>query len=156
VDDALGTAQVRRVLDSARDAVILIDASGRVVLANAQVSRLFGYSPAAVAGELVEHLMPGATTAWSPLPSADDLASLGPRLLPASDRVEGRRRDGTRFSPEVFLSAFDTTDPPLVSVTIRDVTDQQRGAADSARLAAIVRSSSDAIVSQSLDGTITS
>ena len=58
-----------------------------------------------------------------------------------------RRKDGSEFPAEISLSAIDTDDGLLISAAIRDGTARKQ--------AAIVSSSNDAIISQSLDGTIT-
>ncbi len=49
---------VRRVLDSAPDAMIIIDSAGAIVFANRQVETFFGYEAAALVGEKVELLLP--------------------------------------------------------------------------------------------------
>src|SRR5688572_27022780 len=54
----LSSELVRSVLDSAPDAMIVIDGAGTIVFANHQVATLFGYPPAEVIGQQVEALTP--------------------------------------------------------------------------------------------------
>ena len=49
---------VSSALQSAPDAIVIVDASGDIVFSNQQVSALFGYSPEDLAGQRVECLLP--------------------------------------------------------------------------------------------------
>ena len=51
------------LLESAPDAMVCVDADGRIMLINGEVERLFGYSRLELVGQLVEILVPGAFTA---------------------------------------------------------------------------------------------
>ena len=54
----LSSELVRSVLDSAPDAMIIIDAGGTILFANRQVQPMFGYAPPEIVGARVEVLMP--------------------------------------------------------------------------------------------------
>ena len=45
-------------LDSAPDAIVITDSSGRVLFANAQVTGLLGYDPGEILGQSIETLLP--------------------------------------------------------------------------------------------------
>src|SRR5688572_31666736 len=49
---------VRSVLDSAPDAMVIVDASGAISYANRQVTALFGYEPEELSGRAIECLVP--------------------------------------------------------------------------------------------------
>ena len=64
------------------------------------------------------------------------------------------RKDGTEFPVEISLSPLETEEGPLVSSTIRDITERRRAERSREQLASIVDYSDDAIIGKSLDGII--
>ena len=69
--------------------------------------------------------------------------------------LTGRRRDGSEFAIDISLAPIVSAGEQLVIAAVRDVTEQRRASATSAELATIVRSTTDAIISTTLDGRIT-
>ena len=148
-------ALFRGLLEAAPDAMVCVDSGGRIVLVNAQAERLFGYPREELAGQPVEILVPDAIKAGHPDLRAGYAADPRPRQMGAGLELSARRRDGTTFPAEIALSALDTDQGLLVSAAIRDVTQQQQAALAQARLASIIESSHDAVLSLDLDGLIT-
>ena len=56
--ESLGTEIFRSLLDSAPDAMVVADSEGRIVYANAQTERCFGYRREELLGKPIEELMP--------------------------------------------------------------------------------------------------
>ena len=119
-------ARFRGLLEAAPDAMVCVDSGGRIVLVNAQAERLFGYPREELAGQLVEILVPDGLKAGHPGLRAGYAADPLPRQLGAGLELSGRRRDGTTFPAEIFLSALDTGQGTLVSASIRDATQQRQ------------------------------
>jgi PAS domain S-box-containing protein len=149
-------ARFRGLLESAPDAIVGVDATGRISLVNAQTERLFGYWRDELIGRPVEILVPDAVRGMHPGHRTRYFADPQQRPMGAGTQLAARRRDGTEFPAEISLSALDTEDGLLVSAAIRDVTDRQVAADAQSRLASIVQSSHDAIMGKTLDGVITS
>ena len=73
--------------------------------------------------------------------------------------LHGRRRDGTQFPVDIALSHLDTPEGLLVIAAVRDMTDRAKASQkrdQMNRQLAIIECSDDAIISNSLDGVITS
>ena len=147
--------QFQRVLEAAPDAMVVIDQDGRIAFVNAQTERAFGYSRQEIVGEAVEMLLPERHRAAHVHYRTDYIASPVARVMGDNREVSGRRKDGTELTLEVNLAPIERDRGRLVLAAIRDVSARKRLEADRARLATIVDSSDDAIISVTEDGTIT-
>src|SRR5207249_6199674 len=103
-------AEVRFVwlLEAAPDAMVCVDAEGRIALVNAQTERLFGYGRDELVGQLVEMLVPEAVRAVHPRHRAAYAADPRPGPQGAGLELAGRRKDGSTLPAELSLSAMDT------------------------------------------------
>jgi PAS domain S-box-containing protein len=115
------------LLEAVPDAMACVAASGRIVLVNAPLERLFGYRRGELIGQLVEILVPDAIRAPHPGLRAGQAADPQPCPMGAGKELAGRRRDGSTFPADISLSAIDTDDGLLLlAVAVRDVTERQR------------------------------
>src|ERR1700730_13298206 len=98
----------RALLDAAPDAIIAVDADGRIALVNAPAELMFGYDRQDLVGELLERLGPDCARWVHPGHPRSDFAPPVTRPMGAGMELAGRRKDGTEFPAEISLSLIVT------------------------------------------------
>jgi two-component system, cell cycle sensor histidine kinase and response regulator CckA len=148
--------QYRALLETAPDAIVVVNQSAAIVLVNAQAENLFGYRRDELIGRSADILISEHFRGQHSDQRSRFLA--GPTERPTVVGLElfGLRKDGTEFPAEIRLSPLDTRKGVFVSSAIRDITDRRRTEEDLRRLASIVACSDDAIVGKTTEGIITS
>ena len=141
------------LVESAPDAMVIADAQGRIIRVNTQTESLFGYNRQELLSLRAENLVPQR---FREAHAADFRAIPGRQVMGVGTELYGLRKDGTEFPIEISISPLQTDSGLMTSSSIRDITERRRVQEERARLAAIVESSSDAIIRESLDGTIVS
>jgi PAS domain S-box-containing protein len=116
----------RRLLEAAPDAMVIVDRQGRIVLANEEAEKVFGYTRAELLGQPLEMLVPErfrerhvqSRHAFAGCPHV--------RAMGAGPELYGRRKDGSEFQAEISLGPIQTEEGLLVSSAIRDITERKR------------------------------
>src|SRR6516164_9824315 len=144
----------RLVVESAPSGMLMINREGRIVLVNAQTETMFGYGRGELLGQPVELLVPDRFQGDHPAYRAEFFADPTARAMGAGRELYGRRQDGSEFMVEIGLTPIHTAEGLFVLSAIVDISERKREEEMRSRLAAIVESSEDAIVSEDLDGII--
>ncbi len=116
---------VGSVLDSAPDAMIIIDSTGQILFANRQVSAIFGHENADIVGKHVEMLLPERFRVRHIGHRRGYTANVRVRPMGAGLDLFGMRKDGTEFPVEISLSPLGKDGEVRVAAAIRDVTERK-------------------------------
>jgi PAS domain S-box-containing protein len=116
----------RHVLESTPDAMLLVNAAGRIVMVNRQTEVLFGYPRQELLGEPVEILMPERFRQAHGQHRVGYAHHPHTRAMGVGLELYGLRRDGSEFPVEISLSPIETGESTLVMSAIRDVSDRKR------------------------------
>lgn len=109
---------LRAVIETATDAIFVVDAEGKFLLANRATERIFGHPVADLIGQDLSLILPGHAA-----------EPAGP------SEHDGRRRDGSRVPVELSLTAVDVRDRTLYTGVLQDISGRKRAEARLAVLA---------------------
>jgi PAS domain S-box-containing protein len=123
------------LLDSASDAIIIVDASGQITLVNHCTEKLFGYRPGELLGSDVEVLIPGAFRAGQIDDRARRAADSNACETGAGLELSAVRKDESEFPAEISLSPITVDAEELVITIVRDVSDRRAAELERVQLA---------------------
>lgn len=124
-------ARKSAVLESALDAIVIMDAGGRIAEFNPAAERIFGFRQAEVIGkEMAALIVPPSLREAHRRGLRRYLATGRSRLLGRRLELTGYRADGTEFPVELAITRVEIAGPPLFTGYIRDITERKRAEDD--------------------------
>jgi PAS domain S-box-containing protein len=116
----------KELLDSAPDAIIFVDAHGRIVMTNTSFERLFGYTNVEVVGKRLDMLLPERFRTRHRDFVNNFFAGPRPRPMGTGLEIYALKKNGEEFPADISLNLLNTGDEFLVSAAVRDITERKK------------------------------
>jgi PAS domain S-box-containing protein len=116
----------RLAVESCPSGMMMSHPTGRIVMVNTEIERLFGYSREELIGQTVSMLMPERLRAQHAQERKEFAARPETRRIGAGRELLGLRKDGTEFPVEVGLNPIHAREGLLVLSVIVDITERKR------------------------------
>src|SRR3954470_3951607 len=143
-----------RVVESSDDAIVSKDLNSTITSWNRAAERMFGYTAQEAVGQSIRMIIPADRQ------GEEDMVLTQIRKGEAITHFETirQRRDGTLIPISLTVSPIYNDAGHVIGASkiARDITEREQAAVPSRRLAAIVESSDDAMITKDLNGIITS
>jgi PAS domain S-box-containing protein len=150
-------ARLEGIIQSAMDAIIAVDEEQRIVVFNSAAEKMFGCPALEAIGTPISRFIPRHfRSVHEARISHFGETGANTGTVGELDALWALRASGEEFPMEASISQVEAGGRKLFTVIIRDITERKRAEGTQRKLAAIVQSSDDAIISVSLDDVITS
>src|SRR5678810_1266915 len=118
--------EFRVAVEASPNGMLMVDASGMILMVNAQVEKEFGYSRTELIGKPVEMLLSYGVREKHKMHRADFFARPEPRRMGEGRELFGLRKDGVEFPVEIGLNPIQTDAGLRVLASVVDITERRR------------------------------
>jgi PAS domain S-box-containing protein len=116
----------RLAVESAPNAMVMVNQEGKIVLVNSQTEKLFGYQRDELIAQSVDILVPNEFREAHPQHRAGFFAHPQARAMGAGRELYARRKDGLEFPVEIGLNPIEMDEGTWVLSAIVDITERKR------------------------------
>lgn len=124
----------RDLLDAAPDPTVIVAADASIVLVNAQVTNVLGYTRQELVGQQIEILVPERFRSEHPGLRDGFLSAPAARPLGGDRELFALHKDGRELPVEISLAPLYTGEGMLVSAALRDITERKRMQEEAVRM----------------------
>lgn len=122
----LSSTLLASVLESAPDAMVIVDSVGTILFASRRITALCGYLPEELVGQGIECMLPERFREIHLGHRRSYVRNAHPRPMGVDLDLYALHKDGTELPVEISLSPIRDGDRLLVAAAIRDVTERKR------------------------------
>jgi PAS domain S-box-containing protein len=141
----------RLVVESAPNAMVLVNQEGVITLINRQTETLFGYERIELVGKKLEMLLPERFSTLHPEHRSSFFKMPQTRSMGAGRNLFARKKDGSEIQVEIGLNPIEAAEGQLVLASIIDITDRKKA---EERFRLVVESAPNAMILINQDGVI--
>jgi PAS domain S-box-containing protein len=124
-------SRLSAMLEAALDAVVTMDARGRVLGWNHAAETIFGYlAHEAIGSDMADLIVPGSLRAAHRKGLARFLETSQPVILDRRLELRAMHKNGAEFPVELTITRIGLPGPPTFTGYLRDITDRKRDAAE--------------------------
>ena len=136
-------ARFRQVVESAPNAMVMINSGGNIEMVNTQAERVFGYDRKELLNQSIEMLVPERFRKAHPGLRGSFFSKPVSRPMGVGRDLYGLKKDGSEFPIEIGLNPIETEEGPMVLSAIVDISSRKRL---EARFRQVVESAPNAMV----------
>jgi PAS domain S-box-containing protein len=122
----LAEEKFRLVVEACPSGLVMIDGAGKILIANGEVERQFGFSRVELIGQSIDMLVPEAVRVQHAQHRANFASKPERRRMGARRELFGRRKDGSEFPVDVGLNPIQTPEGLLIFGVIVDISERKR------------------------------
>jgi PAS domain S-box-containing protein len=141
----------RLVVESAPNAMVLVNHDGIITLINRQTETLFGYERIELVGKKIEILLPERFSNHHPEHRTSFFKTPQTRSMGAGRNLFARKKDGSEIQVEIGLNPIEAVEGQLVLASIIDITDRKKA---EERFRLVVESAPNAMILVNHEGVI--
>src|SRR5882672_703782 len=117
-------ARYRVVAETASDAIITLEESGKILFANPAAERIFGYETSEMVGSSLTLLVPDCLRHIHRSVKESDYKAARRHAVPDTVRISGLHKSGEEIPLEISLGEFFADNRRLFTAVVRDVTER--------------------------------
>lgn len=113
------------IFEFAPDALLVVNAEGRITLANAQSEAMFGYTRSELLGQTIEKLVPARFATRHTQHRAHFKTAAHSRQMGAATELYALHKSGQEFPVDIMLSPMQADGQRLTLCVVRDITERK-------------------------------
>ncbi len=119
-------SKFRILLESASQAIVLVNVHGRITLVNSQTEHLFGYSREELLHQPIEILLPYVERGKNNVLNQNNFRHLTTDIPKGTHELIGMRKDGSEFPFEIRFSQVEMFEGPFIMALITDISARKK------------------------------